>query len=283
MLRISIFCLLTTFPLSLFAQQRQRVDIEQASVFLHGAELTSSAKLSLPKGETEILFTNVAGNILQQSLTVGASNNVAVLSATSQNDYLGGEAITPRAQAIKDSIEVLNENILLLNDKKTVIEEQIAVLRENRKVTGGDKPMPVAELQKMLDLVNTKLNALLAEKREADKKSTKISERIVLLNRQLEEEKKKNYQPGGQVLVKFYSDKPTTTNIVMSYVVNDAGWTPTYDLRVEKINSPVKLFYKANIFQNTGVKWDNIKIVLSTGNPSEGAEAPTLAPWFLSF
>ncbi len=283
MLRITVFFLLASTPLTLFAQQKQRVDINQASVFQHGAELTSSARITLPKGETEILFTNVAGNIIQQSLTVGADNNVAVLSATSQNDYLGGEAITPRAQGIKDSIEVLNESIFLLNDKKTVIEEQIAVLRENRKVTGGDKGLPVAELQKMLDLVNTRLNSLLAEKHDIDKKSTKINERIALLNRQLEEEKKKNYQPGGQVLVKFYSEKATTSNIYMSYVVNDAGWTPTYDLRVEKINSPVKLFYKANIYQNTGVKWDNIKIVLSTGNPSEGAEAPTLSPWYLSF
>jgi uncharacterized protein (TIGR02231 family) len=54
-------------------------------------------------------------------------------------------------------------------------------------------------------------------------------------------------------------------------------------LRVDKINSPVKLVYKANIVQNSGVKWDNVKLSLSTGNPNEGAEAPTMNPWNLSF
>ena len=59
--------------------------------------------------------------------------------------------------------------------------------------------------------------------------------------------------------------------------------SPTYDLRVEDLKNPVKLFYKANVYQNSGVKWDKIKITLSTGNPSEGAQAPALQPWYLAF
>ncbi len=283
MLRLSTICVFAFLPLSLFAQQKQRVDINQVSVFLRGAELTSTAKVNLPKGETEILFTNVAGNILQQSLTVGADNGVLVQSATFQNDYLSPETTTPRTQMIEDSLEILNENLLLLNDKRIVLDEQIAVLRENRKVTGDEKSLPVAELQKLLDLVNNKLTGLLTEKHSIANKLTKTNERIALLNRQLEEEEKKDNLPGGKILVKFYSDKPTNSSIEMSYVVSEAGWTPTYDLRVEKINAPVRLFYKANIFQNTGVKWDNVKLVLSTGNPNEGVDAPTLNPWTLAF
>ena len=62
----------------LWAQSKQKVEIESATVFLKGAELTSKTKVSLGAGETEILFTNVAGNVNQQSLTIGASNGVVV-------------------------------------------------------------------------------------------------------------------------------------------------------------------------------------------------------------
>lgn len=84
-------------------------------------------------------------------------------------------------------------------------------------------------------------------------------------------------------MVKFYSKESTTSNISVSYVVPNAGWTPTYDIIAEDAHSPVKVFYKANIYQNSGVKWDNVHLALSTGNPQEGMQAPTLQPWFLSF
>ncbi|MCB0696267.1 MAG: DUF4139 domain-containing protein, partial [Chitinophagaceae bacterium] len=58
---------------------------------------------------------------------------------------------------------------------------------------------------------------------------------------------------------------------------------PSYDLRVDELGGPVKLYYKAHVYQNSGVAWNKIKLSLSTGNPNEGAEAPVLNPWYLAF
>lgn len=265
------------------AQTQQKLSITQATVFLHGAELTSNAKISLPQGETEVLFTNVAGNILPQSISVGADNGVTVQSATAQNNYLVSNVLSPAAQKLKDSLELITIQKEKLNDKITVSDEQLAVLKENRKVTGNNTGLSVAELQKMLDLVNNKMEGLLTQQHELQRQVKKLDERYTLITRQLDEERKKDFQPGGQLLVKFYSRQPVTSNINISYVAPNAGWTPSYDLRAEKINQPVNLFYKAQVYQNCGVKWDNIKLTLSTGNPNESAQAPALNPWYLSF
>ena len=53
--------------------------------------------------------------------------------------------------------------------------------------------------------------------------------------------------------------------------------------RQDDVKDPVKLFYKANVYQNSGVSWNKVKITLSTGNPTEGAQAPILNPWYLAF
>src|SRR6185369_15126113 len=45
----------------------------------------------------------------------------------------------------------------------------------------------------------------------------------------------------------------------------------------------MKLFYKANVFQNTGVSWKNVNLTLATTNPSIGATKPELQPWYLYF
>lgn len=272
------------FALPLCAQTQQKVKIEQATVFLNGAELISTAKVNLSVGESEVIFTNIAGNVNQQSVSVGADNsNVAVQSATFKNDYLQSEVLSPKAKSIKDSIDVLSDENKVLDNKIFVIDEQLATLKDNHKVGGNNSGLSVAELQKMLDLMSTKMNAFLSDKSLLHKKLDKNNEKIALLNKQLDEERKKDFLPGGQLVVKFYNTQAITSNITITYIVPNAGWTPNYDLRVERLNDPVKLYYKANVYQNSGVKWDNVHLVLSTGNPNEGAQSPVLNPWYLSF
>lgn len=266
-----------------WAQSRQSVNISHATIFLNGAELSSSAKINLPQGESEILFTNIAGNVNQQSLNIGADNGVVIQSATFQNNFLVAEILSPRARAIQDSIDVIENGRAGTNNMLAVTNEQIAVLSQNKQVSGSQSGLSVTELTKMLDLIKTRLSGLLAEKDKLNATLKKTDERLTLLRMQLEAEKSKDFQPGGQLLVKFYAPRATSSDVNISYVVPNAGWSPTYDLRVEDLKNPVKLFYKANVFQNSGVKWDKIKITLSTGNPSEGAQAPALQPWYLAF
>ena len=265
------------------AQPQHRLTIEEATVFLSGAELISTAKISLNKGENEILFTNVAGDVNSQSLSVSATNGVVVESATFQNNYLATEVLSPKAQAIKDSIELLTAYRKLVGNKIAVLDEQLAILKDNRKVSGTQNGLSVVELTKMLDLINTRMENYLNQKNKEEATVKKVDERITKLTMQLDEEQKKDYQPGGQLLVKFYAKEATASAIAITYIVPHAGWSPTYDVWADNASSPVKLYYKANIYQNSGVKWDNVRLSLSTGNPNEGVQAPVMTPWYLAF
>ncbi|MCB0699347.1 MAG: mucoidy inhibitor MuiA family protein [Chitinophagales bacterium] len=274
-----VVCFLTT--LLTYAQTQHKLDIKQATVFLRGAELYSTTKISLQAGETEVLFTNVAGNINLQSLNVGADNGAVVQSAVFRNNYLQDETLSPRAKEIKDSIEYLEDRRHLNNNKIQSVETQIDLLKNSKNLNG--KELSASDIQQLLGLIKNNMNSLMDEKTQLTKLEYDYVERIQKLQRQLNEEKQKGFQPGGQVLVKLFSKKATTSNIEVSYVVPNAGWAPSYDLRVDDINKPVQLAYKAHVYQNSGVEWNKIKLTLSTGNPNEGAEAPNLNPWYLAF
>ncbi len=264
-------------------QEQHKLSIDAATVFLSGAELLSSTKLNLAKGENEILFTNVAGDVNSQSLSVKATNGVVVEAATFQNNYLSNEVLSPHAREIKDSIEQVKDVKAGIETRISVISEQIAALKDNKKVGGNNTGMSVAELTKLLDLIGARMEGYMTQKNKEEDKLRKTNELLTKLEKQLNEEQKKAYQPGGQLLVKFYAKEATNADIVISYVVPHAGWSPTYDIWADDAHSPVKLFYKANIYQNSGVKWNNVRLVLSTGNPSEGAQAPVISPWYLAF
>ena len=57
-----------------------------------------------------------------------------------------------------------------------------------------------------------------------------------------------------------------------------AGWVPSYDFRVKEINSPIKLTYKAKVYQNTNEEWSDIQLSLSTGQLNKSNKAPNFNP-----
>ena len=268
---------------SVQAQTNQKLNLDKATVFIHGAELISTAKVSLSKCENEYLFTNVAGDVNNESIVVNATNGTVVESVTFQNNYTATDNVSPRVKEIKDSIELMNGRRQPISNKIASLNEQLSILQSNRKVAGENTGLSVAELQKMLDLVGNKMEGYLNQKNKEEDNLKKIDDRITALKKQLTEEQAKGYQPGGQLLVKFYAKENTTSNITITYIVPNAGWTPTYDIWADDAKSPVKLYYKANIYQNSGVKWNNVNLTLSTGNPQEGMQASVLNPWYVSF
>ncbi len=265
------------------AETKQKLTIKEATVFLSGAELVSTANLSLHEGENEIMFTNVAGNINHQSLVIHATNGVIVESATPMNNYLTPDAVSPRIKEMKDSLQLLNINRATANNSLEVINEYINIIQTNRKVSGDNTGLSVAELTKMLDLVSTRLEGYINKKSALVLQIAHIDDKMQKLNVQINEELRNEVVPGGQLLVKFYSKEATNSAINISYVSPNAGWEPTYDIFADVVNAPIRLVYKANVHQNSGVAWNNVHITLSTGNPIEGVQAPVLTPWYLGF
>lgn len=266
-----------------FAQKIHRLNIGHVTVFLSGAEIEADTRIEVPQGSSEILLTNVAGNLNAQSISVGADNNVVIQSVTPKNDYVGEKTLSPQAKQLSDSIDYLKLKLQETLNKKATVDEQISVIRTNRTTGGTNSGLNVAELQKMLDLIALRMNNLLNESNSLQRSSDKTKERLTLLEQQYNQEMQKGFQPGGQLLVKLYSPAPASSNLHVTYITPNANWTPVYDLKVAKINEPVQIVYKANVVQNTGISWDKVKLSLSTGNPNEGSNAPEIQTWFLNF
>ena len=271
------------YSTSVIAANAHKLKIEKAIVFLSGAQLNSTVSVNLPAGETELIFTNVAGDIDRQSLSVNATKDVVVESATFLDDYLADEALSARARALKDSIDAVADEKKLLDNKISTCNVGISVIDANKKVAGENTGLSTAELGKMLDLVNTRYEALRNQKSKLEKQQKKTDELLTKLKKQYNEEKAKNSHACGQIVVECITQAPVKADFAVSYFVAQAGWAPVYDIRVADLSKPAELYFKAGIFQNSGVSWDNVRLELSTGNPRENAQAPELSPWYLSY
>ncbi|RYD86318.1 MAG: mucoidy inhibitor MuiA family protein, partial [Sphingobacteriales bacterium] len=109
-----------------------------------------------------------------------------------------------------------------------------------------------------------------------------IAKRIDAVARQLQEFNNHPNQPTGEVLITVSATQRTQAEFTITYVAANAGWNPVYDLRASDTNSPVKLVYKANVYQQTGLDWKKVKLKLTSGNPSAGSTKPELSTWHLN-
>jgi hypothetical protein len=264
------------------AETRQKLTMEHATVFLRGAEVSCTAKVTLAKGENEFIFSNVATNINTGSVQISATNGVAVQSVNFQNYYQPKPEVIAPVTIYNDSIKRLGRKRIFVANKIEVLDDQIAAIKTSLST---DNTLPASELSKRLEMAGTKLQACLDSKSKQEEILQGIDEQITQLQQlqqQQTEERREKPVPGGQLQVKLYASASTTSTVTITYIMPDAGWSPIYDIMADDIKSPMQIYYKANIYQRGGVSWDNVKLTLSTGNPQEGMQIPVVNPVYVS-
>src|SRR5690606_1025763 len=93
-------------------------------------------------------------------------------------------------------------------------------------------------------------------------KEEKQKEIVEQLNRQMEESGGGN-QNAGQLVLRVSSPQPTKTAFNIEYFTNSVSWSPFYEVRVDDIQSPLQLIYKANVVQTTGIDWKRTRLTFA--------------------
>jgi uncharacterized protein (TIGR02231 family) len=250
------------------------------TVFLTGAELGHTAEIKLEKGKNEIKFINLSSKMDQNSIVVDLDNkNVTILSVFFSNNYLAEMEKNPQVKAFTDSTERIQDKLFLLDAKKETISKEKELLFK-KDYTGLDND--VNKLREYTEFCGKRRDELNAEAYMLSKNETKLKARLDQFKKQLDEINLHTGVPGAEVTVLFLASEDTKTRVDLKYRVIDAGWEPKYDIRVENVSKPVNLYYKANLYNNTGVDWNNVKLKLSTADPLQGAQYPKMQQWNLS-
>ena len=110
-----------------------------------------------------------------------------------------------------------------------------------------------------------------------------LNERLNKINRELNQIQNRQRRTSGVIEMAVQSDSRQQTTINLSYFVPNAWWYPSYDVRVDDVDEPLMLSYKANISQNTGVDWEYVNLTISSAQPRQNATIPSINPVYLQF
>ena len=276
--------------------------IEKVTVYSQGAQVYRKASYSINKGVTEIIIDGVSNNIDANSLQVNATGSSIILDTKYSIFY--PEKIDPKLEGLplkirrkiiilQDSISRQSYDVRVLQDEIDVYFATKKILANNGAIRGQGKvndSIPLLKdaieyyTKKMME-INKKLQVLNKDKTILNLQLTGMNLRLQSL-RNFENENNLNPKPKGpsyRITVTFKANQQVSGKLEVSYLVNNAGWTPLYDLRSDISSSKINLNYKANVHQNTGVDWTDIRLNISTNNPYQNKTKPTLHPWYVDY
>ncbi|MCP9766803.1 mucoidy inhibitor MuiA family protein [Lacihabitans sp. LS3-19] len=264
---------------TVFAQNIKKVDakIEKVTVFLQQAQIENSVNTTIPAGSSKIIVEEIANSIDINSIQVEGKGDFTLLGVKYSPNHLNN-----KLYAYQDSIQRLQADIENLEMLLKVAENEEKMIMANANVKSEKDGLLPEDLKEMIDFFRLKLTEVGARRLQILRQIQPLKDKKTRLEKQLAEIRNISL-PLGEIELTISALKPTAANLKITYVAYNAGWSPNYDLRVKDLKSPVSIAYKANVFQNTGVDWNNVKLSLSTSNPSVSGQKSELYPQYLSF
>ncbi|WP_121666752.1 mucoidy inhibitor MuiA family protein [Mesonia aquimarina] len=278
------FFLFLFLPSLLFASEiNPKLTPKKVTVFLSGAQVTSEASFNLPAGSSKVVFSDLSPTINQNSIQVSGVGEVTISAVNYRITYLGKDESSPQMIALKEQLITKNRALTLLRNKIAGLEEEESVLITNKKINTDNESASLEKLKQYavyyrnrISEIKTEIYDTKQQLNELQAETTKIQQEINQL---------KSEQSGRRGEIELLLDAPRSQNVVLSitYNVSNAGWFPTYDIKADNTEEPLHFSYKANVFQETGVNWNEVELKLSTGDPSIPSEKPSVNPHYLNF
>lgn len=257
--------------------------VKSVIIYLTNAEVSHTKQVNLNAGRNRLVFTGLSAKLIPKSIQATASGDVTILSVSEQINFLSKLEENPRIKQLKDSVTMLNESIARIRGEKDAYEIEKSMLLENKSIGGNEKGVAIAELKLASDFYRSRIKEINNEVLRLDTRLTQLNETLTKSNQQLYELNAKHNLPTADVTILVNAPAKASSTIDLHYLVTDAAWQANYDLRAEDVDKPIQLTYRARVYNNTGIDWNNVKVKLSTADPNKSASKPELDPWTLDY
>ncbi|MCK9611582.1 MAG: DUF4139 domain-containing protein [Bacteroidales bacterium] len=270
----------------LYAQKENVIkatpEINDVIIYLNGAQLRYKIPVNLVAGRNLVEIKGLAPGIDVSSIRITSDEKSAVLSVVHRKTFENVESEMLKFSIVSDSVKLLLKKINLIGDEKNALSVQKDVLMKNISLGGDNNGVNFLDLQKAADYYQQKIFEI--NKRISDLSADEESLKSLLTALQIKAGKLKVLSQNqlSEVLVLIMAENVQSTTLEFSYVVKEAGWMPYYDLKCDDISKPIKLNYRAKAYNNCGIKWDHVSVILSTADPMQSINVPEMKTWYLN-
>lgn len=256
--------------------------IDHVTVYQNQAQVHRSYQHSLSTGKSILIFENLSEFLLEESIQLTGSGSWTLVSLSIQQSFKDQLPSTSKINALNLRKEELQDQIVAKQSELEVIKKEIAFIDQSKNIVAGNK-LSADEINSLLSNYRENLTSALQRQDLANKELNNLQSKLSNVIWQIDESGRTNRSYSKKVIAVVSTSKPQEINFELTYLVNNAGWYPTYDFRSSSIDEPIELTYKANIYQQTGTDWEHISFTINSGDPSSNAIKPSLDPLLLGY
>ncbi|TFK16660.1 hypothetical protein FA15DRAFT_676612 [Coprinopsis marcescibilis] len=242
------------------------------------AEVVRTFRIDLAQGQNKIEIKGLSSFIDPLSVRVSGLGEARLYDVVCRVETsLGPHGVA--AHEFDDASEVIRllhvKRDELAQRKEIRLQEKTLLLQYAESLKGEHVPPT-----QMIEFMKT----YITQSQKNVEEVAKLDAEILGVDRDIgkEEEKvmTKKGQVNGRVDVVIVADGEVKVDLVLTYIVSNAQWQPTYELHAKTENgkpSPlVKLHYRARITQSTGEDWTDTSLTLSTVSGTDAHTIPSL-------
>lgn len=257
--------------------------VTHVTVFRQGAQLSGDAAITIQPGTWDFVAGGLSPYIDPNSIQVRGEGDFMIMGVAHRNNYLENPAESDAISTLRSKIKTLE---LKLEDEGTSLEvllERERFLKANYDVVASKSTITPEQFRALIDLYGTNMETVKSAILKKNRIIRDLKEEKEKLDQQLSGTLDRSKMPTGEIVVTVSGSKPANGRLKLSYVVMNAGWRPSYDIRVDDVSDPAVIIYKADIWQNSGIEWKDVKVSLSNAAPMTAGYLPDLNPWFVDF
>ncbi len=286
-----IFLLLILISASVYCKDELKVKskVVEATIFKNRALITRQGEINLPKGKSEVIFSNLPADLQNSSVRISAEGKgvIKILDVkveqrfTTEVQQEDIKALESKIDSLNQLIQIASDEMRILNSKKDFIESlksQSARYMNEKMLLQAN---PTKEWGGILNFVDKTLEDIYKGLREQARKKSFYQQQINVINTEINKNKGMKSKNFKEVVVTIETEASGNVKLQPSYLVQSAGWYPLYDARIASESKQCELDYYGMIHQATGEDWKNVSLILSTAEPMSVKTLPELDRWFI--
>lgn len=257
--------------------------IQEVTLFLSGAQVFEKASGQISAGESVILLKGLSPYLDEKSIQVKAQGNFTIQAVNKRLDYLSEKEVGEKVKALEDQIETIQKSQTLSQNRLQILTNKASLLSANKDLGSAQAGPTMAELRAALDFFDAELTKITTEELQVKSKISEADKELERLRNQISAMRESQNKSTAEIRIRIKAPAAGQGAFQVNYLVANAGWYPKYDVRVKTISQPLQINYKAEVYQNTGVDWKNVKLRFSNANPNQSGQAPLLDKWELNY
>ncbi len=265
--------------------------IQNVIVYPDRAQVVRKAQAGVAPETGVLVFRELPGTIIPGSVRVSASAPVPVriLGVEQTREFLEASQL-PEIKKLMDEISSIETDINRIKGQEAVLDSQEKFLNSFGSALAGQVSKELltgrpdlAGVDKFVDYLGSRWQSIQKSRQDNARSLAEKQARLEALRKKLNEIMPARSKEQSVVNVLIEVPRPTLIQLELTYAVSPARWVPAYTVRALPESGEIELTAAAVVVQKSGENWENVRLLLSTSQPTAGQQPGELSPWYLDF